>query len=147
MIFTECVLAYIEQQYIDAFISFVSSEFPAVSMLDYDMVNPSDPFGKMMLHNFKQRGIPLVGMSFFTSIGEIKKHYEEKGFTTEIHTMREMYYQVIDQDERKRIERLEFLDELEEFYLVQEHYFMSLSTKVVPPCNQTKAKLMTNIHL
>ena len=118
-----------------------------MSMLDYDMVNPTDPFGKMMLHNFKQRGIPLVGMSFFTSTGDIKKHYEDKGFKTEIHTMREMYYQVLDQDERKRIERLEFLDELEEFYLVQEHYFMSLSTKVIPASSQVVAKLMTNVHL
>jgi len=30
--------------------------------MDYEMFGPNDRFGKMMIKNFKQRGIELVGI-------------------------------------------------------------------------------------
>lgn len=122
-------MAYIEPQHILALIQYLASAFPLLAMLDYDMVNPKDPFGKMMLQNFKLRGIPLKGMDFFSSLADIKGHYEQQGFAVEIHNMRDMYYSHINQEERKRIEKLEFLDEFEEFVLMMQHYFMSLSKR------------------
>ena len=141
-------MAYIEQPFIEGFLDFVNDTFGCVAMLDYDMYNPFDPFGKMMLHNFKQRGIPLVGMPFFSSLADIKQHYEKRGMTCEIHSMRQMYYELLDQEERKRIEKLEFLDELEEFWLVQEHYFMSLAKKSISKAGgKSPAEINLNFDL
>ena len=128
-------MAYIEPQHIQALVQFLAKSFPLLAMLDYDMVNPHDPFGKMMLQNFKHRGIPLKGMDFFSSLANIKSHYEQQGFAVEIHSMRDMYYSHLDQEERRRIEKLEFLDEFEEFVLMMQHYFMSLSKRVQPAEN------------
>ena len=130
LIFTECVLAYIDKQSIEKFISYVHGAFAHPILLDYDMYNPLDPFGQMMLHNFKQRGIPLSGMDFFVSKQAIEDAFKKRGFSLEFHNMRDMYYKYLDQTERARIEKLEFLDELEEFWLLQEHYFMSLAKKI-----------------
>lgn len=127
LIFTECVLAYIDQQSIEAFLTWTVKAFDCLALLDYDMVNPNDPFGKMMVYNFKQRGIPLIGMDFFESLAKVKQSLESRGLAVEIASMRDMYYKHLDQQERARIEKLEFLDELEEFWLVQEHYFISLA--------------------
>lgn len=91
------------------------------------MVDPNDPFGKMMVYNFKQRGIPLVGMSFFDSLAKVTAEYERRGLQVDIASMRDVYYKWLDQSERVRIEKLEFLDEFEEFWLVQQHYFISLA--------------------
>lgn len=120
-------MAYIPAENIRNFIGFCSTNFTTFALLDYDMYRPDDPFGKMMVHNFKQRGIPLVGMEFFFSEEAIKKEYQQFGLSIDLYSMRDMYYKHLDQTERRRIEKLEFLDELEEFWLVQEHYFMSLS--------------------
>ena len=132
LIFTECVLAYIDKKAIEALLDFLVQKFNCLALLDYDMVNPNDPFGKMMVYNFAQRGIPLVGINFFESLESIKGHYLKRHMTCEIANMRTIYYKYLDQHEKQRIEKLEFLDELEEWWLVQEHYFISLSKKTRP---------------
>ena len=93
------------------------------------MVNPNDPFGAMMVKNFKLRNIPLKGMDFFNSFADIKNHYNQIACEVEIYNMKDIYYVHLNQEERKRIEKLEFLDELEEFFLMLQHYFMSLAKK------------------
>jgi len=30
--------------------------------MDYEMFNPNDPFGKMMVKNFELKGCPLIGI-------------------------------------------------------------------------------------
>ena len=129
------MLAYIEKPYIERFIDYVTKAFDCPCLLDYDMVNPNDPFGKMMVYNFKQRGVPLVGMDFFDSLAAVRGHLESRGYQAELADMRTMYYKHLDQSERLRIEKLEFLDEFEEFWLLLEHYFMSLAKK---PKSSTK---------
>lgn len=123
------MLAYIERQDIEKFLDYATGAFECLCLLDYDMVNPNDPFGKMMVYNFKQRGVPLVGMSFFDSLTSVKQHLEARGFEVTLAHMRDVYYKRLDQKERQRIEKLEFLDEFEEFWLLLEHYFMSLAKK------------------
>ena len=132
LIFSECVLAYIEKPFIEGLLDYLVGKFPCLALLDYEMFNPADPFGKMMVYNFRQRGIPLVGIDFFSSLEAIKTQYLSRHMTVEVVPMRQIYYNYLDQTERARIEKLEFLDELEEFWLVQEHYFMSLARKPKP---------------
>jgi len=43
-----------------------------------------------------------------------------------------IYNKYIDQNERKRVEKLEWLDELEEWQLISRHYYFSLSSKLAP---------------
>lgn len=123
------MLAYIEREAIEKFLDYAALHFEAPCLLDYDMVNPHDPFGKMMVYNFQQRGVPLVGMDFFASLDCIKLQLESRGLQVELAHMRDVYYKRLDQKERLRIEKLEFLDEFEEFWLLLEHYFMSLAKK------------------
>lgn len=51
--------------------------FEALCVMDYEMFNGSDGFGKMMVKNFKSRGIPLSSIHDFGSIEQIKKIYED----------------------------------------------------------------------
>lgn len=124
--------------------------FDCLALLDYDMVNPNDPFGKMMVYNFRQRGIPLVGMTFFDSLAKVRLEYENRGLHVDIASMKDMYYKWIDQSERLRIEKLEFLDEFEEFWLVQQHYFMSLAKskrESSKPANSAAFDVMDKLSL
>jgi len=52
-IFAECVLSYIESKYTDELLSSIASSFDICYVSSYEMYNPNDPFGKMMVKNFE----------------------------------------------------------------------------------------------
>ena len=53
MIFSECVLVYLEGKYTDKLIEVMANNFKILFLLDYEMFNPNDNFGKMMVKNFE----------------------------------------------------------------------------------------------
>jgi len=59
--------------------------------------------------------------------------------------MKGVYYNEIPQEERTRIEKLQWLDEFEEFMLMQKHYFISLSTKMSDKETVERAGLIREI--
>jgi O-methyltransferase involved in polyketide biosynthesis len=51
---TECVLVYLKPDEIKTVLSFINSHFTGdIALLNYEMINPSDPFGRMMLENLE----------------------------------------------------------------------------------------------
>ena len=73
------------------------------------MFNPYDPFGKMMVKNFGDRGCPLKGMDFFESIEKITERYTKifnenssENFTFEIYHMNDLVTKCLDQTEYQR---------------------------------------------
>lgn len=60
--YAECVLSYIEADLVDNLVSFIKEKFDLAFIFDYEMYNPNDRFGQMMVKNFKERGCPLIGM-------------------------------------------------------------------------------------
>jgi hypothetical protein len=66
----------------------------------------------------------------FPDLASIKQRWVNCGFTDiEIYEMGEMHTKILDQKERARIEKIEFLDEIEEWLLFQKHYYMSLAKR------------------
>lgn len=129
-IFCECVLAYIDKDKIEQLLKFFSETFENLIFVDYEMFNSEDGFGRMMVQNFKARGIPLYGIDFFTSFEEIRKRYKEQGFEAlEIYDMNKVSSLCLDPEEYSRVMKLEFLDEYEEYWLMQGHYFFSAAKK------------------
>ena len=129
LIFTECVLSYMEKPDIDRFMDYVAKNFECPSLLNYELMNPDDLYGMKMVKDFKQRGTPLIGLEFFQSPTVVRGHLEARGFQVELADVRTVYYNHLDQSERLRIERLESLEETEEVWQRMEHYFISLSKK------------------
>lgn len=143
--FTECVLAYIEKHEIESLLRFISEKFENVQLVDYEMFNGEDRFGKMMVKNFKERGCPLKGITFFDTINNIKTWYVNNGYDDcTLHNMQNVYYNELPQDERARIEKLQWLDEFEEFLLMQSHYFISITTKISEKENELMASIFNN---
>lgn len=56
---------------------------------------------------------------------QVSEGYQE----VDILTMKDIYYNKINQDELKRIHKLEWIDEYEEFDLMMSHYFVSIAKK------------------
>ncbi len=93
------------------------------------MFNPDDAFGKMMVKNFKSRGIPLFSINFFQNLKKITKSFTGLGFDCSISSVQEIYYNKIKKEEIGRISKLEWIDEFEEFNLMTSHYFVSICKK------------------
>ena len=56
------------------------------------MFNPLDRFGEMMLKNFGERGIPLVGMEKYPHLEDQLTRFTSTGFKNiEVYTMLKMY--------------------------------------------------------
>lgn len=53
LIFAECVLTYIDVESSSKFIGSLCKWFSDLSFLNYEMFNPNDQFGKMMVKNFQ----------------------------------------------------------------------------------------------
>ena len=60
--YAECVLSYINSDKVDELIGFINKTFNLAFVFDYEMYNPNDRFGQMMVKNFDKRGCPLIGI-------------------------------------------------------------------------------------
>lgn len=101
------------------------------------------------MENFASKGCPLLGISEFFGTDAIKKRMEEAGFQeADIYDMKTLYYSVLDPNERRRIEKLEWMDELEELALMQSHYFMGVFGHLkeeIRKAGDEKAKSLQNL--
>lgn len=63
-------------------------------------------------------------------MAQIRGDHVAEGYQqVEILSMRDIYYNKINQNELKRIHKLEWIDEYEEFDLMMSHYFVSIAIK------------------
>lgn len=130
LVLAECVLVYLQPQSLPKLRAFWLNFFTEVAVVDYEMIGDESNFSKIMLKNFANSGIPLLAISQYSSIEKIKNEYLSEGFPrVEALNMREIYYEKLNEEERKRVNKLEWADELEEFDLIQSHYFASVACK------------------
>lgn len=129
-IMTECVLVYMEPEDSRALANLCGSFFENAAILNYEMINPHDNLGKVMVENVEARGCKLLGLKEIDSIEEEKKRFTNAGFTkVQGVTMLDFYNKYADKDERQRIEKIEIFDEFEEWNLLQSHYCLVLGVK------------------
>ncbi|RKP14136.1 hypothetical protein BJ684DRAFT_15529 [Piptocephalis cylindrospora] len=105
----------------------VSSGFDQAAFLLYDPISPGDPFGSMMIHNLRDRGIELPGALSHPGKSEIIDRfikYQWSGSPTALR-IDEIYEKHLSDKERARMAKLEMLDEMEEFRLLCSHYLVS----------------------
>jgi tRNA wybutosine-synthesizing protein 4 len=56
------VLSYIDADRVDELMAFINKSFNFAFIFDYEMYNPKDRFGQLMVKNFELRGCPLIGI-------------------------------------------------------------------------------------
>eukprot|EP00301_Raphidiophrys_heterophryoidea_P025692 c8679_g1_i1.p1 GENE.c8679_g1_i1~~c8679_g1_i1.p1 ORF type:complete len:107 (+),score=23.61 c8679_g1_i1:354-674(+) len=80
-----------------------------------------DTFGKVMITNFESQGTPLLGISASVSVAGLQSRLSASGFPHVFAiTMLEYYNSYL--PNRPRIERVEWMDELEEWRIMMSHY-------------------------
>ena len=141
IVICECLLVYIEESVTIEMISCLSDKFSNMYLLEYDLIGPDDPFGKEMVDNLKTRDIYLKGFDDVKNINDQINRLKKLNFEDiNIVDMYHVYFNVLPVEERKRIEKLELMDEFEELNLLQRHACFGFASK----CKNDKFKNLIN---
>jgi len=132
LVLAECVLVYLEAPESDALLRALVTAFPAATVAAYEATGPDDAFGQMMVRNLTARGCPLRGIHAYPSVASHRERYEALGLRAAAWDMNAVYARLL-VTERQRVERLEWLDEVEEWRLVLAHYCLVVASRDLDP--------------
>jgi len=138
LVFAECVLIYLPTKNSNDLMRYFGEHFKTIYLMNWEMMKLNDPFGQVMIRNFEARGYDLLGINDYPDVPSLIKRFKDLGYTNvEVFDMLDVYNKYINQDERKRIEKIEWLDELEEWWILQRHYYFALCSKVQDQTQET----------
>lgn len=130
LLLAECVLVYLAPECSESLLSWFGARASSIALALYEQIHPHDPFGKMMLSNLRRRGCPLLGLVGCPDLEAQVARCERSGWRrAEAESVLKLYEGVLSIGERKRLERLEMLDEVEEWRLMLGHYCVLLAIK------------------
>jgi len=121
---SECVLIYFPPKYSNEIIKWASKFEEAVFVI-YEQIKPNDSFGSTMMYNLEQRGTPLLGIYNCPDLSSQQLRFLSLGWgNSKALNMNEVYSK-LDKTRVQRAEKVEVFDELEEWFLIQDHYCIS----------------------
>ncbi|KAI4715876.1 leucine carboxyl methyltransferase [Aureobasidium sp. EXF-10727] len=129
LLISECCLCYLAPQTTSSILSHFTTLIPSstpLAIILYEPIRPYDSFGKTMLANLASRGIELQTVRRYFSLAAQRSRLATAGFTSGqgATDVEQIYYgdEWVAEAERERVERLEWLDEVEEWKLLASHY-------------------------
>ncbi|XP_049849465.1 uncharacterized protein LOC126318706 isoform X1 [Schistocerca gregaria] len=130
---SECVLIYMEAEEGDRLVSRIPELFSRAYFVLYEQIRPNDRFGRMMVKNIEILGCPLRSLHIYASLEDLIDRFKKNGWKeVRAEDMNTVYEEVIvaNEDERRRIQKLEILDELEEWVMMNQHYCLVIASCV-----------------
>lgn len=133
LIISECCLCYLSPpettSILTTFLTSILAPSTPAALVLYEPIRPHDPFGQTMISNLGSRGIHLSTLKRFYSLAAQRLRLKTVGLVDGqgARDVEGLYYGRDDEawiapEERERIERLEWLDEVEEWKLLARHY-------------------------
>lgn len=134
LVILECVLAYLEANEAAAVLAWAARKFPTGAVITYDPTRPHDAFGRQMLVNLQARGCPFRSIAAAADPEQHAARLRQCGWArAECCDMNTVYRGVLDPHSRRAAERLELLDEVEEWHLMLAHYVLALGVSEPGP--------------
>lgn len=122
---TECALCYMPQEESQILIDSIRKTFNTGVWLSYDPIGgdePNDRFGKIMKDNLlMSRNLDLPTLLIFNSKDTYSNRWSQYEQVT-IQNMWDFLQSTISPIEQKRLQSVQFLDEIEELRIMQSHY-------------------------
>lgn len=135
LLISECCLIYLTPDAADAVVNYFTGHiFPAstpIGLVLYEPINPFDAFGKVMVSNLAARGIILQTLHKYNSLEAQRERLKMYGFTEgrEALDVDAIYEKWVGEEEKDRVNKLEMLDEIEEWRLLARHYCVAWGWK------------------
>ncbi|KAL7677560.1 hypothetical protein ACOME3_003797 [Neoechinorhynchus agilis] len=101
--------------------------FPALTYCSYEQINPDDCFGRLMVSSFDKIKAPLQHIKTYKTVDDLHRRYSGIGFKFRtIIDMANFENEIVDAQERNRINEIEPFDEFEAWYMKLKHYSISI---------------------
>jgi tRNA wybutosine-synthesizing protein 4 len=133
---SEVVLTYMSTNSCNRLIKWIAETFHNCVLAAYEQIHPFDGFGQIMFGHFKKLGSPLKCILKYPTEQDQIVRYKSAGFVdcTTIKAIN-YYRDLISDEEKARIDRLELFDEFEPWHLKCAHYTLLTASKG-PLCTQ-----------
>ncbi|GJJ09304.1 hypothetical protein Clacol_003526 [Clathrus columnatus] len=146
LVLAECVLVYMTKEQSNALLKHLTDTFSCVGAIVYEMYGLNDDFGRVMKANLKTRHLTLPGIDAYVTLNDQISRFLHTGFTRgHALSLKTLRYDYVESEEHQRyvrynfkkreqpddgrLNKLEFLDEVEELDLVLNHYAISWGLK------------------
>lgn len=130
LIISECCICYLTQHYADSILKYLCNTIEDAHLVMYEPIGKSESnYGDVMIKNLGNRGIEMPTLMIYgTTESQIDrfKNITRSGSTIWCKDMKWVSDNLIEAEELERINRLEMLDEMEEFNLMNSHYCLLL---------------------
>ena len=134
LILSECCLCYLPPDIATSVVQYFTMHINGpLALVVYEPIRPFDAFGKTMVSNLASRGIHLQTLKRYSTLEAQRQRLRLAGFTAG-QSARDVYQlweseEWVNQEEKDRIEKLEWLDEIEEWKLLASHYCVAWGWK------------------
>ncbi|XP_075437664.1 leucine carboxyl methyltransferase 1 [Ascaphus truei] len=129
LLVAECVLVYMTSEQSSSLLKWAADKFPTAMFINYEQVNMADRFGQIMVENLKRRQCNLAGVDACQSLQSQMDRLLSNGWEAADAWNMIKVYCGLPQEDVRRIEKLEFLDEKELLEQLLLHYCISWATK------------------
>jgi len=127
-VLAECVLVYMDPACSSSLVGWLAGRLEDAVAVVYEMVRPSDAFGKMMVKNLAQRGAPLLGVAATPTLRSHEERFLQNGWgAAEALDLDTVYETRLDPEQVSRVEGIELMDEYEEWHLILQHYALTVA--------------------
>jgi len=120
----ECVLVYIPLDVTNTLLQYISDEYRTVMLVDYDPISLNDRFGDVMKNHLRGRNCSLLGAQ--PDLNSKKSFYDM--FSCVNGKLLIDAYHELPGNEKTRVEKIEFLDEVNLLYDLLRHYSIMWSS-------------------
>lgn len=119
----ECVLLYWSEEARTNLLYTLNKTFERCNFVIFDLVNTNDKFSHLMQQSLSEHDTPLLGATSTRTLQDWQQNFEKSGSKYVMAwLMTEVYDQLMDKKEKTRIEKIEFLDEVELLTQLFNHY-------------------------
>ncbi|PKS09066.1 hypothetical protein jhhlp_003679 [Lomentospora prolificans] len=126
LLVSECCLCYLESSEAKQIIRWFTDKIANIAIVIYEAVKPDDAFGKMMVSNLAARRIRMPTLEIYKEPRDQVKRLADAGFSTvKVLTVHDIFELWVSREEKSRLDRLEGLDEMEEWVLLANHYIVA----------------------
>ncbi|KAG5755490.1 hypothetical protein H9Q69_001595 [Fusarium xylarioides] len=130
LLLSECCLCYLTATEASDVLNFFSSRIPNLGTIIYEPIRPDDAFGKMMVSNLAARRIQMPTLQMYQTPEDQRARMSKAGFEKVYHmTIEDIWQNWVSADEKRRVDSLEGLDEVEEWKLLAAHYIVVWASK------------------
>lgn len=127
LLISECCLCYLQPADASKVIDYFVKEVPTIGTIIYEPTNPTSSFGQMMKANLAARGLYMPTLEVYGSLEAQKQRLQRAGFNDcqEAADIEWLWRKWIRRSEKERLDRIETLDEVEEWELLAKHYLIA----------------------